>query len=155
MFMSPSTLSIVPDEDPVPTDVRGVIELFANQLAKVAFPDVDAASLRREVDELRAEAKQVARAKEALEAALATCEKRREQLSRSAARAVAYARIYSEAHPERQPLAIALAGLTNPPAPIVAPKRRGRPPRHGSGTTRADLFDATTLPPALAHADPA
>ncbi len=148
--MSPSTLSIVPDEDPVPADVRAVIELFGTQLAKVAFPDVDAASLRREVEELRAEAKQVARAKEALEAALAACEKRRDLLAKSAARAVAYARIYSEAHPERQPLAVALAGLTNPPIAPAPAKRRGRPPRRS-----ADLFDATTLPPALAHADPA
>ena len=61
--MSTSPLSIVPDEDPVPADVRAVIELFGSQLAKIAFPDVDAASLRREVDELRAEAKQVARAR--------------------------------------------------------------------------------------------
>ena len=150
MFMSTSTLSIVPDEDPVPADVRAVIELFGNQLAKIAFPDVDAASLRREVEELRAEAKQVARAREALEAALAACDRRRAQLIASAGRAVAYARIYSEAHPERQPLAIALAGLTNPPMPAIPAKRRGRPPRRS-----ADLFDATTLPPAMAHADPA
>lgn len=147
--MSTSNLSIVPDEDPVPADVRAVIELFANQLAKVAFPDVDAASLRREVEELRAEAKSVARAREALEVALAGLEKRRAALAASATRAVAYARIYSDAHPERQPLAAALAGLANPPLPEITVKRRGRPPRRS-----ADLFDATTLPPALAHADP-
>ena len=150
MFMSSSTLSIVPDEDPVPAEVRAVIDLFATQLAKVAFPDLDAASLRREVEELRADAKQVARARDVLEAAQAACDKRRAGLAATAARAVAYARIYSEAHPERQPLAAALAGLENPPLPTVAPKRRGRPPRRS-----ADLFDAAALPPALAHAEPA
>ncbi len=144
--MSSSTLSLVPDEDPVPADVRSVIELFASQLAKVSFPDVDAASLRREVDELRAEAKLVTRARDALEAAVASLEQRRITLKASAARAIAYAKIYSEAHPDRAPLAEALAGLANPTAPIAPAKRRGRPPRRS-----ADLFDATVPMP---HADP-
>src|ERR1044071_2722545 len=51
-------------EDPVPSEVSGVIELYATQLAKVAFPEIDAGSLRRQADELRAEAKSVARARE-------------------------------------------------------------------------------------------
>ncbi|MCX5742374.1 MAG: hypothetical protein NT062_07745, partial [Proteobacteria bacterium] len=73
--MSPITLvpalSSVVVDDPVPPEIRAVIELFTSQLAKVPFPDVDAASLRREADELRAEAATVARAREALAAALA------------------------------------------------------------------------------------
>lgn len=142
MFISLSTLPLVPDEDPVPPEVRAVIELFASQLAKVSFPDVDVVSLRREVEELRAEATSVSRAREALEAAVASLERRRTALRASAARAIAYAKIYSEAHPDRAPLASALAGLTHPPATTAPAKRRGRPPRRS-----ADLFDATTLRP--------
>jgi hypothetical protein len=150
MFMSSSTLLLVSDEDPVPADVRSVIELFANQLANVSFPDVNEVSLRREVDELHAEATLVTRARETLEAAAASLEKRRGALASSASRAIAHARIYSEAHPDRAPLATALAKLANPPSPIAPAKRRGRPPRRS-----ADLFDVTTLPPAIAHRDPA
>src|SRR6185295_6198719 len=51
-------------EDPVPAEVSGVIELYATQLAKVAFPEIDAGSLRRQADELRVEARSVARARE-------------------------------------------------------------------------------------------
>src|ERR1051325_4461913 len=81
-------------EDPVPREVAGVIELYATQLAKVAFPEIDAASLRRQADEVRAEAKSVARAREALDAALASFAARRVALGETAARAIAYARIY-------------------------------------------------------------
>jgi hypothetical protein len=123
-----------------------VIELFASQLAKVAFPEIDAGSLRRQADELRTEAKAVARAREHLEAALASFTVRRTALTDTAARAVAYARIYSEAHPDRPQLAAAIAALSDP---VLAPdpglgqsgptggKRRGRPPKRS-----AELFDA-------------
>lgn len=123
-------------DDPVPGDVSGVIELFSTQLAKVAFPEVDAASLRRAADELRTEARAVARAREALDAALASFAARRVALGEIAARAIAYARIYSQAHPDRTALATAIAALseTKPVAVAAAAgavtgKRRGRPPR--------------------------
>jgi len=139
-------------EDPVPADVSGVIELYATQLAKVAFPEIDAASLRRQADELRAEARSVARAREALDAALAGFAARRVALGETAARAVAYARIYSQAHPDRAALATAIAALseTKPVAVAAAAaaatgtasgKRRGRPPRRS-----AELFDSAGEP---------
>jgi hypothetical protein len=157
MFMSASNISVVASdpapgaatslEDPVPAEIRAVIDLFANQLAKVAFPDIDAGSLRRQADELRAEAKVVARAREALDAALAGFGARMTALGDTAARAVAYARIYSEAHPDRHALATAITQLSEPRAPAapqltVNGKRRGRPPRRS-----AELFDATASPP--------
>jgi len=132
----------------VPADIRAIIELFASHLAKVAFPDVDAASLRRHADELRAEAKTVARAREALASAIAATDARLTALTDAAARAIAYARIYSEAHPDRAPIARALASLSRPaPAsePIKPGKRRGRPPRQ-----TAELFDASTGPEVVA-----
>ncbi len=131
-----------------------MIELFASQLAKVSFPEIDAGSLRRQADELRTEAKAVARAREALDAALGSFTNRMAALTETAGRAVAYARIYSEAHPDRTALATAIAALSEPRPPVVATltangKRRGRPPRRS-----AELFDAAA-PLAVADDDPA
>jgi len=138
------TISIVPSEpersvdDPVPAEHRAVIELFASQLAKVAFPDVDAALLRRLADEVRAEATTVARARDALDAAVAKLAARTATLGETAARGLAYAQIYADAHPDRGALANAIAALAAPAArpAVAAPvKRRGRPPRQS-----AELF---------------
>jgi hypothetical protein len=137
--------------DPVPTEVLAIIDLFTSQLAKVTFPDVDAATLRKQADELRSEAKNVERARDALAAAVATSELRLATLKETAARAVAYARVYSDAHVERQPLAAALAELARPSSTGEAStttktgKRRGRPPR-ASADHRAELFDAANAP---------
>lgn len=148
----PAPPATPPLEDPVPADVLAVIELLAGPLAKVSFPEIDAASLRRQAEELRGELRNVERAQEALEAAQTSLAARRTALSETASRAVAYARIYSEAHPDRTSLAEALAALSAPkPAAAAAltanGKRRGRPPRRS-----AELFDA---PPADAAAEPA
>ena len=136
-------------DDPVPGDVSGVIELFSTQLAKVAFPEIDAATLRRAADELRAEAQVVARARGALDAALSSFAARRVALGEIAARAIAYARIYSQAYPDRTALATAIAALseTKPVAVAAAAgagtgKRRGRPPRRS-----AELFERSTDAP--------
>ncbi len=144
-----SNAAVSTDGDPVPAHVRAVTELYAGPLAKVTFPDIDAASLRRQSDELRGEAKNVARAREALAAAEAAWASRLAALAETAERAVAYARIYSEAHPDRQPIVAALAELsgltksaTTPAATLAdAGKRRGRPPKHS-----AELFAAAPSP---------
>ncbi|MEJ7598330.1 MAG: hypothetical protein WKG01_10505 [Kofleriaceae bacterium] len=132
-----------PETDPVPADVRAVIDLFTTHLAKVTFPDVDASSLRKHADELRAEAKTVASAREALATAIATTEARLATLSAAATRAIAYARIYGEAHPDRQPIIDALAVLERPAShePTTSGKRRGRPPKQRENP---ELFDAAT-----------
>ncbi len=148
MFMPTPTISVVPPslepqadvsvDDPVRAEHRAVIELFANQLAKVTFPDVDAALLRRQADEVRAEASAVARARDALEAAQQKLADRTAVLGDTTARGLAYARIYADAHPDRHGLANAIAALAAPTqAPITAApaKRRGRPPRQS-----AELF---------------
>src|SRR5215468_6205039 len=139
----PAAMAPASADDPVPGDVGGVIELFTTQLAKVAFPEIDAATLRRAADELRAEAQAVARARGALDAALTSFAARRVALGEIAARAIAYARIYSQAHPDRTALATAIAALSETrPVTVAAAagaatgKRRGRPPRHS-----AELFE--------------
>jgi hypothetical protein len=123
-------------EDPVPPEVHAVIALFANQLASVAFPDVDAAVLLRQADELRTEAQLAFRARESLDAALAAFVTRLAMLTETARRAVAYAKIYSEAHPDQRGLATAIAALAEPAlatdACTAAPgKRRSRSARRG------------------------
>jgi hypothetical protein len=123
-------------EDPVPPAVHAVIALFANQLANVAFPDLDAAVLLRQADELRSEAQIAVRARESLDAALAAFVTRLAMLTETARRAVAYARIYSEAHPDQRGLATAIAALDEPalgsaPCDAAPGKRRSRAPRRG------------------------
>lgn len=149
MFMPPTPLTLVTpssssENDPVPADVRAVIDLFTTHLAKVAFPDVDAGSLRKQADELRAEAKAVARARDALAAAIAATDARLATLTESSTRAIAYARIYGQAHPERQAILDAVTALEQPAAPVPATsiKRRGRPPKQPPRET-TELFDAT------------
>jgi hypothetical protein len=144
-------------DDPVPGEVSGVIELFTTQLAKVAFPEIDAATLRRAADELRAEAQAVARARGALDAALGSFAARRVALGEIAARAIAYARIYSQAHPDRTALATAIAALSETRPVAVAAvagaatgKRRGRPPRRS-----AELFERSEAGAGDTPADPA
>lgn len=141
-------VSVVPSrpeatvDDPVRAEHRAVIELFANQLAKVIFPDVDAALLRRQADEVRAEAIAVARAREALDTALQKLADRTALLGDTVSRGLAYARIYADAHPDRQALASAISALAAPALtpPAAAPvKRRGRPPRQS-----AELFATAT-----------
>lgn len=133
----------LPVDDPVRVEHRAVIDLFANQLAKVAFPDVDAALLQRQADEVRAEADAVARAVEALEAAQRKLADRHTLLGETVARGLAYAKIYADAHPDRHALAAAIAAVAEPALPPTSPpkKRRGRPPRHS-----AELFATTEEP---------
>ena len=127
-------------DDPVRVEHRAVIDLFANQLASLAFPDVDAALLKRQADEVRAEALAVARAAEALEAAQRKLSERNALLGETVARGLAYARIYADAHPDRHALATAIAAVATPTLPPAAApkKRRGRPPRQS-----AELFATT------------
>lgn len=142
MFMPPAPLTLVassPSEhDPIPDDVRAVIDLFATHLAKVSFPEVDAASLRKQADEVRAEARAVAQAREALAAAEAKADARLTALAAMTARAIAYARIYGEAHPE---ILDAITALEGPP-PVAVIKRRGRPPKQRDATV--ELFQPET-----------
>jgi hypothetical protein len=119
-----------PDQDdPVPAELRAVIELFTGELAKVSFPDVDAAVLQREVEVLRVRATEVRRAREALQLAESALAQRTAVLAELAARGLAYARIYAEAHPDRVGLARKLAVPAEPAAVTPPPRRRGRPPR--------------------------
>jgi ClpP class serine protease len=142
---TPPTASSAID-DPVPAEVRAVIDLFANQLAKVSFPDIDAGALRRQADELRTQAKTVAHARETLDAALETFVTRLSALTATATRAVAYARIYNVAHPDHPGLATAIAALSEVVQPAATSTSSGR--RRSRGQRRAaELPDAPRATP--------
>jgi hypothetical protein len=132
-------------DDPVPADVQALMDLFTTHLANVQFPDVDAASLRKHADELRAEAKVVARARESLAVAAAASDAKLAALISACARAIAYAKIFCESHPERRSIADAIAMLERPVVPAVTMKRRGRPPRPRPPVSD-ELFGAPTKP---------
>jgi len=119
-----------PPSDAVPPPLRDVIALFAGPLATIAFPDVDAALLGRHADELRAAARDLDRARAAVDEAQRRVGERTAALAGAARRGLAYARIYADAHPELG-LAPALVGLDAAPA-AAAPTapRRGRPRKH-------------------------
>lgn len=119
------------EADLIPPELRVIVELFASELAKVTFPDVDAAALQREVDAVRVRATEVQRARAAVADAEAALAQRMEVLAQLGTRGLAYARIYADAHPDRDALARKLAAIASPavravPAP---PPRRGRPPK--------------------------
>ena len=139
----------------MPAELRAVVELFATALAKVAFPDVDQAVLRRHADEVRAGAREV-------EAPVppSTRPRRRwptgpPRWPRSPRAASPTRRIYADAHPERTELAAALAPLVGAvdgeprEAPAVRRGRR-RAPR-----PELPLADADPAEPGGAAATPA
>lgn len=112
----------------VPSELRAVLDLFSAELAGVSFPDVDSAILRQRLDELARLHADLEQARATLEHAQAQLDRSTDQLGQLAARGIAYARIYAEAHPERAELRDRLARLASPqPAEAEpAPTRRGR-----------------------------
>jgi hypothetical protein len=126
------------DEGILPEPMIRLLELFATDLAKVRFGDLDGATLNDAAAAVRAAARELAEAEALAAAARAGLETAREALLHKGQRALAYARIYAEAAPE---LAQRLEGISlggprrAEPKPITpdlaeaAPRRRGRPPK--------------------------
>jgi hypothetical protein len=141
----PDVVPAAPAIDPIPGDLRAVLELFAGELSGVGFPGVDAAVLRRHADEVRAVAVDVERARAALDTALALLDERSRALAAVAQRGIAYAAIYAADQPA---LAARLAALGGAPAvataPVMEKRPRGRPRKNppqlplDRGDTRAE-----------------
>jgi hypothetical protein len=115
--------------DPIPAELRAVLELFATELRDVAFPGVDAAVLRQHADDVRTSARDVDRARTALDAALAVQAERSRALSAVVARALAYATIYVADQPALAARLAAVSGTATAAAPpsTPGPRPRGRP----------------------------
>lgn len=82
--------------DPIPAPLRALADLFAEALADVKFPDIDAARLTDGVARVQAQQTEVTRLEGELAHARALLDASRDELTRNAARAHAYARVYAE-----------------------------------------------------------
>lgn len=116
---------------------QAVLALFAEDLADIKFPDVDAAVLRAAAEEVeRARAAVTAREAE-LEAAQDALATKLDTLTAKASRALAYARIYAETNTallEKVNL-ISMARMARPAEAVPSSppaKRRGRPPKNAT-----------------------
>ncbi|MDI3285100.1 hypothetical protein [Polyangium sp. 15x6] len=155
--------------DPIPPSVQALMDLFANELSHVSFPGVDRATLEQVVTEVRTHTEAVAKAEAALEAARASLRDSEETLSSKTTKALAYARVYAEDHPDirsKVESVARIAGTTSsPPAPSReangdSPKRRGRPPKAKAASAEpaaepaAEPMDATPAAPPVMELGP-
>jgi len=145
--------------DPIPPSVQALMDLFASELSHVSFPGVDRAILEQVVIEVRTHTEAVAKAEAALEAARAALRESEETLSSKTTKALAYARVYAEDHPDirsKVESVARIAGVTSsPPGPSReasgdTPKRRGRPAK-----VKATSAEPTTEPTTESTTEPA
>ncbi|HMJ53222.1 MAG TPA: hypothetical protein VK540_14145 [Polyangiaceae bacterium] len=132
--------------DPIPSAVQEVVDLFVSELASLKFGDLEPTSLAAACEEVKASAADVIRAEAALENTRAVLGEKRDALLQKAQRALAYARVYAENQPElasrldhialpRSPRRSAKSESSLPDAKLsgalemtIAPvRRRGRP----------------------------
>lgn len=120
---------------------RDVLELYANELSDVRFPDLDLASLRAAASEVLACQEEVDRLEAELRDAHECMAGRNAALHARAERAFAYARIYAEGNPEldERVAAIRPQGASSPAA---APKKRGRPKKESAQQAELEALDA-------------
>jgi hypothetical protein len=155
--------------DPIPPSVQALMDLFASELSHVSFPGVDRAILEQVVTEVRTHTEAVAKAEAALEAARAALRDSEETLSSKTTKALAYARVYAEDHPDirsKVESVARIAGTTSsPPGPSKeasgdTPKRRGRPPKAKAASTEptteptTEPSDATPAAPPVMELGP-
>lgn len=126
--------------DVTPTLARQVIDLYAEELAEVRFPDLDLSALLYTQAELHAAQLEVERVEAELADKRAELERRSQALVAKAERALAYARIYAQGDEQLAPrlaeigrrkssLGAHPAATTSATGTIAAPKRRGRKPK--------------------------
>lgn len=132
--------------DPVPALARSVIELFAEALPNVRFPDMDLSVLEAAADDLRAAQVELEQIEAELDAARAALAKQADQLMVRAQRALAYARVFAESDPELATRVQSIGQTEKPSAsPGGVPKRRGRPKRDAGDTSLFTLEGAPAM----------
>ena len=97
--------------DPIPSTVQEVVDLFISELASLKFGDLEPSGLAQTCEEVKSLAADVARTEIELENARARLAEKRDALLQQAQRALAYARVYAESRPE---LASRLERITLP-----------------------------------------
>jgi hypothetical protein len=152
--------------DPIPPSVQALMDLFASELSHVSFPGVDRAILEQVVTEVRTHTEAVAKAEAALESARAALRDSEETLSSKTTKALAYARVYAEDHPDIRSKVDSVARIAgaapSPPGPSRGegggdtPKRRGRPAKAKatSAEPAAEPSDATPAAPPVMELGP-
>ncbi|MRG95528.1 hypothetical protein [Polyangium spumosum] len=152
--------------DPIPPSVQALMDLFASELSHVSFPGVDRAILEQVVTDVRTHTEAVVKAEAALEAARAALRESEETLSSKTTKALAYARVYAEDHPDIRSKVDSVARIagvsSSPPGPSKeasgdAPKRRGRPAKvkpAASAEPAAEPSDATPAAPPVMELGP-
>jgi hypothetical protein len=124
------TRSLTPAHDPTPALARQVLELYAEALRDVRFPDLDLALLEEAREALLVSQLEVERSEAQLQAARVELEAKSDALHTKAERALAYARVFALGDPalsarlaelgaRKKPLTLVEGGST----PV---KRRGR-----------------------------
>lgn len=131
--------SPTPLNDVTPTLARQVIDLYAEELAEVRFPDLDLSALLYAQAELHAAQLEVERVEAELADRRAELEVRSQALVAKAERALAYARIFAQGDEQLAPRLADIgrrkSSVTQPShttsatGTIAAPKRRGRKPK--------------------------
>jgi ElaB/YqjD/DUF883 family membrane-anchored ribosome-binding protein len=132
----------------LPAGFAALLEVFADDLASVQFPGIDAAVLEAAAERVEAAAAEVRRREAELEAARAQLRATQDDALHKAQRAVAYARVFAQETPALAARldAIALGRDAAPGAAapaLPAPRKRGRPPKSASVTP---LFGAEPAP---------
>jgi hypothetical protein len=115
-----------------------VLELYAEALPDVRFPDLDLAALEALVEEVRDAQEEVDRAESELQDAKERLAARGAALHARAERALSYARIYADGNPE---LSARVDAVRKQPGENTesAPKKRGRPRKGHEG--QLDVLD--------------
>jgi hypothetical protein len=130
-----------PKLDQTPELARQIIELYAEELADVSFPDIDLARLKSAQSELHAAQLEFERVEAELAQARAERDRQSDALSTKAERALAYARVFAQGDPSLAPR-IAEIGRRKLPGSEENPKPakpRGRKPK---AETASELFQA-------------
>jgi hypothetical protein len=126
--------------DVTPTLARQVIDLYADELAEVRFPDLDLSALLYAQAELHAAQLEVERVEAELADKRAELELRSQALLAKTERALAYARVFAQGDETLAPRLAEIGrgkrSLSSHPSQtasasgtIEAPKRRGRKPK--------------------------
>lgn len=132
--------------DPIPSAVQEVVDLFVSELASLKFGDLEPASLAAASEEVKAIAADVIRAEAALETTRAVLAEKRDALLKNAQRALAYAHVYAENQPE---LASRLERIALPRSP-----RRSAKPESSLPVAKLTGALETTTPPARRRGRP-
>ncbi len=86
--------------DPVPSAVQEIVDLFVSEFASLRFGDLEPTALAAACEEVKAVAANVIRAETELENVRAMLAAKKDALLHDAQRALAYARVYAENRPE-------------------------------------------------------